>query len=77
MSTSSRLPDTPEVIAARAFCRAVLAAFPGAVIRLVERKPPHQGARPVKHPLRLILAALALALAMAGMALMLPKGWAP
>ena len=36
MTAPARLPDTPEVVAARAFCRRVLAAFPGAVIRLVE-----------------------------------------
>lgn len=39
-----RLPDTPEVLALREFCRRILEAFPGAVIRLVERKPPAKGA---------------------------------
>lgn len=38
-----RLPDTPEVVAVREFCRSILEAFPGAVIRMVERKPPTKG----------------------------------
>lgn len=42
---SARLPDTPEVIALREFCRRILEAFPGAIIRLVERKPPAGGDR--------------------------------
>lgn len=40
-----KMPDTAEVIAAREFCRRVLAAFPGAVIRIVERKRPAGGSR--------------------------------
>jgi len=34
-----RLPDTPQVVAARAWARRVLDAFPGATIRIVERAP--------------------------------------
>lgn len=40
-----KMPDTPEVVAAREFCRKVLAAFPGAVIRIVERKRSAGGPR--------------------------------
>lgn len=40
---NQRLPDTPEIVAVREFCRRILEAFPGAIIRLVERKTPAKG----------------------------------
>lgn len=32
----TRLPDTPGVVAAREFCRAILLAFPGTIVTVRE-----------------------------------------